>query len=296
MSSFKGAVSATILALFSLTAFLAPVESAHSADRGAVFEDITVAFNHGKKRKGGRKGGKMGKRQAKAPYEYFEARGLFATGLVPVFPAGLDCPPISSPYGSKTRYDGSTRNNAHHNYHNGMDITVEPGTPLLAVADATIVHKGTAGQLVGSYVWLHMAPQATGLKMHVFARYQHLDEPSSRSVGEVVKAGDVVGLGGNTGTTGGHFGRAGYPHLHLVFSTGPDGTFTATEGVPLIQHSTQNYFDPVGLYLDRSFAAETNHALRDLPPEHKAVAVAVRTVDGRTIPEGAKMVWPLACR
>ncbi|MDP6788014.1 MAG: M23 family metallopeptidase [Rhodospirillales bacterium] len=256
---------------------------------------LILAKNHREKRKmGGKK--KMGKRAAKAPYEYFEAKGLFATGLVPVFPEGLDCPPISSPYGSQTRYDGSQRNNSHHDYHNGMDISLEPGTPLLAVADGTVVHKGTAGQLVGNYVWLHLAPQSTQLSIHIFARYQHLDEPSPLNVGDLVKAGDIVGSGGATGTTGGHFGSSGYSHLHLIFSTGPSADHQVSPDKPLIKHATQNYLDPLGLYLDKSMGAVTNHALRDLSSDQKKVSVPVRTTDGRTVPKGANLVWPLACQ
>ncbi len=108
---------------------------------------VTDAFASNHRRGGGQdSGGKASKkRQAQAPYSEYETKGLFATGLVPVFPDGLDCPPISSPYGSLTRYDGSRRNNDHHGYHNGMDITLETGTPLLSVADGEVIHKGTAG-------------------------------------------------------------------------------------------------------------------------------------------------------
>lgn len=256
------------------------------------------ATNHRKKGGAmmGKKGkkGMMNKRQPKAPYAHFEAKGLFATGLVPVFPDGLSCPPISSPYGSQTRYDGSQRNNEHHNYHNGMDITVEPGTPLLAVADGTVIHKGSAGQLVGNYIWLHYAPDATEMPIHIFARYQHLDKPSHLNVGDVVKAGDPVGPGGATGTSGGHFGEAGYSHLHLVFYTGVNANVTPSG--PMLKPDTLNYLDPMGLYLDRSISAVSNHALRDLQADQKDVPVAIRTTDGRTVPENAKWVWPVACR
>lgn len=236
-----------------------------------------------------------GKRAAKAPYGFYEAKGLFATGLKPVFPIGVDCPPISSPYGSLTRYDGSQRNNEHHNYHNGMDVSLKPGTPLLAVADGMVIHKGTAGQLVGNFIWLHLPPESTGLSIHIFARYQHLAEPSAMKIGDLVKAGDAVGLGGATGTTGGHFGNFGYSHLHLMFTTGPSGDFRAAPNSPKVKHAVMNYFDPMGLYLKKSIGAVTNHALRELPSEKKKVPVPVRMTGGETIPNDAKLVWPLAC-
>ena len=256
---------------------------------------LILAKNHGGKKNMGRKK-KMGMRAAKEPYEVFEAKGLFATGLVPVFPEGLDCPPISSPYGSQTRYDGSQRNNPYHNYHNGMDISLKPGTSLLAVAGGTVIHKGTAGRLVGNYVWLHLPPETTQLPIHIFARYQHLDEPSPLNVGDVVKTGDIVGSGGATGTTGGHFGSSGYSHLHLLLSTGPSADHQVSANMQMIKHAAQNFFDPMGLYLDRTIGAVTNHALRDLSTDQKKVPIPVRTTDGRTIPNGANLVWPLACQ
>jgi len=247
----------------------------------------------GKKKKG-QFAGKM-KRQAKAPYDHYEQKGLFTTGLTPVFPAGVECPPISSPYGSKTRYDGSSRNNDHHGYHNGMDISLDAGTPVLSVADGDVIHKGTAGQLVGSFVWLRYAPQDTGVPNYIFARYQHLDEPSSLNVGDKVKAGQTVGLGGNTGTTGGHFGSRGYPHLHLVFYTGPTADYTILGDGPMLGPKSLNYLDPMGLYLGGAPAAD-NHALRDLPDAQKAVSVPVKLASGQMLPKDAKLTWPLACQ
>ncbi len=258
----------------------------------AFFFCVVTETDAQRRRGGGGSGGQT--REAKAPYEAYEAKGLFATGLTPAFPGGVICPSISSPYGSLTRYDGSPRSNEHHGYHNGMDITLGTGTPLLAVADSTVINKGAGGQLVGNFVWLHLAPEATGLAIHIFARYQHLDEQSPLNVGDKVKAGEPVGLGGSTGTEGGHFGSAGYSHLHLVFYTGPSGDFRV-EGSKIRPRSL-NYLDPMALYLDKSLGALTNHALRDLPSEKKMVRVPVRTQAGQTIPRGAKLVWPLACK
>jgi len=244
----------------------------------------------------GKKGkkGKMLQRAAKQPYSYYEAKGLFETGLRPVFPDSVECPPVSSPYGAQTRYDGSQRNNSWYNYHNGMDISLEPGTPLLAVADGTVIHSGSGAQLVGNFIWLHLTPEATGLPLHVFARYQHLDDQSPLKTGDRVKAGDPIGSGGATGTTGGHFGQNGYAHLHLVLYTGPSDD-VAPKGA-MLSPDTLNYLDPLGLYLDASVGAVTNAALRDLPNDKKSVPVAVRTDKGETIPKGAKVVWPLTCR
>ena len=257
---------------------------------GVSFALDAIASGHKRKRR--KKKGK--KIEAAAPYEYYEAKGLFATGLKPVFPDGFDCPPISSPYGSMTRYDGSRRNNAHHGYHDGMDITLDIGTPLLSVADGEVIHTGSAGRLVGNYVWLRYAPEVTGLSVHVFARYQHLDEPSPLDVGDRVRAGQSVGPAGRTGTTGGHYGDKGYPHMHLVFRTGPGPDFSAKGAT--IGPKSLNYLDPLGLYVDFTGSEVSNHVLRDLPAARKNVPVPIVTGDGAVVPEGARTVWPVACR
>jgi hypothetical protein len=109
-----------------------------------------------------------------------------------------------------------------------------------------------------------------------------------------VKTGAPVGLGGSTGTEGGHFGSAGYSHLHLVFYTGSSDRIRFRGSK--IRPKSLNYLDPMGLYLDKSLGAVTNHALRDLPPEKKRVRVPIPTRAGQTVPPGAKLVWPIACK
>ena len=232
--------------------------------------------------------------QKNRPYTYYEAKGLFETGLQPVFPDGVYCPPISSPYGSQTRYDGSFRKNPWYGYHNGMDISLEPGTPLISVADAKVIHKGSAGRLIGNYIWLHLAPDATELPIHIFTRYQHLDKPSPLNIGDTVKAGDDIGSAGATGTTGGHFGAFRYSHLHLVFYTGPNADVTPYRHY--LKPRTLNYLDPMGLYLDKSLGIVTNRGLRNLPSNKKIVPVSVRKTDGNMVPEGSKLIWPVACQ
>jgi murein DD-endopeptidase MepM/ murein hydrolase activator NlpD len=231
--------------------------------------------------------------KAKMPYEVFERKGLFATGLEVVFPQGFKCPGISSPYGSKTRYDGSYRKNPHYGYHNGMDITLDTGTHLLSVANGQVIHKGTAGRLVGSYIWLHFPPESTNLPIHIFARYQHLDTPSPLEIDDKVSAGQEIGPSGNTGTTGGHFGYSGYPHLHLMFLTGQSPDFRVRNAK--VGPKSLNYLDPVGLFLPRPIDAIDNHILKAMSQEKKKILVSIKTKDGEIIPKGSKVVWPVAC-
>lgn len=218
-------------------------------------------------------------------------RGLFATGLSPIFPQSVDCPAISSPFGSPTRYDGSSRQNEFGGLHNGMDVTLETGTPLLAVADGEVAHAGSAGRLVGNFVWIRFAPEATGLPAYVFAKYQHLNEPSPLRPGDKVVQGQTVGLAGNSGTTGGHYGFVGYTHLHinLLASQSPDFKTTG----PMLRPETIAYLDPMGLY---GPGLADNFKLKALPEADKRLPVSVMTADGRRLANGPKAIWPVACR
>lgn len=247
-------------------------------------------------RGGGRMGGAAMDNERLEPSqtrEFFEAKGLFATGLTPVFPTGIDCPGISSPFGSPTRHDGSPRNNDHHGLHNGMDITLATGTPLLAVADGEVVHMGTGGRLVGNFVWLRFDPDAIGRAGHVFARYQHLDESAPLRIGDRVVKGQIVGRSGNTGTAGGHYGTSGYPHLHFNALVADSAEFTVRTA--MIVPAAYNYLDPMGLYVTEPVAPFDNQALRALPAERKRVDVSVKTTDGRIIPASGRVIWPVAC-
>jgi murein DD-endopeptidase MepM/ murein hydrolase activator NlpD len=226
--------------------------------------------------------------------EVLDQRGLFVTGLQPVFPTGVTCPQISSPFGSPTRYDGSQRSNDFGGLHNGMDISLEPGTPLLAVADGVVAHAGTGGQLVGNFIWLHFPPESTGLPVHVFARYQHLREPAALQPGAPVRQGQVVGLSGNTGTTGGHYGFSGYDHLHLNLLVSPDPDFE-TAG-PMLRPSAIVYLDPLGLYARPAGGILTSQSLRGLADDQKRLPVSVMTTEGQRIGAPAKPIWPVACK
>ena len=87
----------------------------------------------------------------------------------------------------------------------GIDYAVPSGTPVKAAADGR-VSRARYGGAGGKHVWLS----------HVGGRtlYAHL---SALLVPEqtVVKAGDVIGLSGNTGHSTG-------PHLHFSFYELPE--------------------------------------------------------------------------
>ncbi|MBW8522461.1 M23 family metallopeptidase [Chryseobacterium chendengshani] len=92
--------------------------------------------------------------------------------------------------------------------HEGVDIFAPRKTPVVAVADGTIVRTGNQG-LGGKQVWLR--DDAVGNSLY----YAHLDSIITQN-GKSVKAGDTLGWVGNTGNAAG-----GATHLHFgIYSTG----------------------------------------------------------------------------
>jgi len=91
--------------------------------------------------------------------------------------------------------DGGTRR------HEGVDIFAPRGTPAVAAADGYITRTGES-KLGGRVVWL-----ADNQGQHLY--YAHLDKQLVQP-GQRVRAGDTLGLVGNTGNA-----RTTAPHLHF---------------------------------------------------------------------------------
>ena len=109
----------------------------------------------------------------RAPREVQERAGLIETGLVPVFPREARCPPIASPFASRTRYDGSSRRGeANYGFHAGTDISSAEGTPLLAVADGVVIEKREVGMMGGIQIFLQHSPDDTGFSLWLYSKYQ----------------------------------------------------------------------------------------------------------------------------
>ncbi len=96
-------------------------------------------------------------------------------------------------------------------FHTGLDIAAPRDTPVHAAADGTVVLAGPStdsqGHLIGygNYVVISHAGRLITL-------YGHLDQIAVR-VGQLVHAGDVVGLQGSAGYSTG-------PHLHFEVRVG----------------------------------------------------------------------------
>lgn len=104
--------------------------------------------------------------------------------------------------------------------HEGTDLMVPNGTPLLAMTDGRIVPVSGAdangwNTLGGYTVMLEAAYSVGPVKEGDIFYYAHLDRQSDLRIGDTVEAGDVIGFVGDTGEgpegTRGNFP----PHLHL---------------------------------------------------------------------------------
>jgi len=218
-----------------------------------------------------------------------------ATGLTAAFPEDDVCEPISSPFASPYRYDGSPRRTDRHGgFHGGIDLSLDEGTPLLAVASGKVIAKGTGGRLEGIYLWLMHAPSDTGLPFWIYTKYQHLSDEPSLNEGDNVAVGQAIALSGKTGTTGGFYGDAGYPHLHLSVYIGQSNEYVKT-GVygSRIKSPGAQLSDPLILYLPQ---IENLQSIESLPKDRKRVQIPIVSIDGTIQPQGSKVVWPVHCK
>lgn len=226
-----------------------------------------------------------------------EARDLQvrASGLTARFPEGFACAGIASPYASPTRFDGSRRRpDRNGGLHGGIDLSLPAATPLLAIADGDVIAVGEGGQLEGIFLWLRIAPADSGLPFWTFAKYQHLDRLPALLPGTRVRAGEEIARSGNSGTVGGYYGAAGYPHLHLSTSYGASGKFTLDgRYASMVRGEGARHDDPLLLYAP-DLPSPT--AAGDLPEARRELTVPIVDPAGWIVPAGRRTVWPVACR
>ncbi len=202
------------------------------------------------------------------------AHGLVSSGLRPAYPQDASCPTIESFFADRTRNDGSQRAFIFFaGLHGGIDIAVPEGTPVLAMANGTVVDNKTGSGIGGIGIILQHAPGDTGLPLWTYTEYKHLRETPKLGIGARVKMGDVVAISGKTGTEGPHYGPAGHPHLHVSAWQAPGSGYRAEA---FFAPSGGRWMDPLAFFANG--------------------AIAYRTSDGRIIPAGSKVVWPLYCK
>lgn len=114
--------------------------------------------------------------------------------------------PLDSDYGYEDGF-GDGRSFGGERSHEGIDIIVEKGTPVLSVCNGVVTQKG----------WLTLGGWRIGVTdaFGVYHYYAHLSSYADVEVGDAVSAGDVLGYVGSTG-----YGPEGtddqmIPHLHF---------------------------------------------------------------------------------
>jgi murein DD-endopeptidase MepM/ murein hydrolase activator NlpD len=129
------------------------------------------------------------------------------------FPHG--CHAVCSGFHSRKRCDGSIRS-PKFPVHRGVDVAVPVGTPLLAIADGTVVGSRRGPSIGGIGLVIRHPPEATGLSSYTYSFYKHLDAISPLPKGTAVHKGQQVGKSGKSGTEGSiHFGNEGFAELHF---------------------------------------------------------------------------------
>lgn len=112
--------------------------------------------------------------------------------------------PISSPFGYRRNPFGGWSSE----FHNGIDIACNYGTPVQAVADGTVTFAGWDGY------WGRRVQVSHGFGVITF--YAH-NSKLTVSVGDKVKKGDIVAYSGNSGrSTGSHLHYTAYVDGKLV--------------------------------------------------------------------------------
>jgi murein DD-endopeptidase MepM/ murein hydrolase activator NlpD len=99
-------------------------------------------------------------------------------------------------------------------YHTGIDYRAPVGTKVFATRGGRIVHSGYGGGYGPAY-GLYVVLQTRYRFRTRQVLYAHLSK-SKVAVGQRVRAGDVIGLSGETGNTNG-------PHLHYEERVYPYG-------------------------------------------------------------------------
>lgn len=147
--------------------------------------------------------------------------------------------------------------------HHGVDIFAPRGTPVVAAADGVVRGVSTT-TLGGRVVWL--SDQTNGQSIY----YAHLQEWRVEE-GQRVKAGDVLGLVGNTGNA-----RTTPPHLHFgIYRNGP------LDPLPFIRRADP---EPRAPSADARMAGAWGRATRRvaLRPAPDGDALPIDTLDAAT--------------
>jgi len=112
--------------------------------------------------------------------------------------------------------------------HDGVDISAPAGTPIVATATGIVAEK-TYNSIFGNHVIIKHTVSGTVF----YSLYAHMESPGSVSAGQIVNAGQQVGVVGNTGNS---FGA----HLHFMLISDEYSNYG-----PYCAYSSTKCFDPI---------------------------------------------------
>ena len=200
-----------------------------------------------------------------------------ASGVTLVAAKDVRCPPIVVPFGYVSPY-ATPR---HAGVHDGIDISLPEGTPVLAIAAGKVISIGTSDTFTGDYAWLQHAPADTGLPFWLYSTYLHFDRLPDLEVGSAVKVAQVIGTSG----------KRSYPPLHLG---------TLVSGSDLYETRRASVLVPGGRVVDPAVVYVTGLGgladLELLPRALPSVLIPYATDDGVIRPDKSRVVWPVACK
>lgn len=213
------------------------------------------------------------------------SRGVRETGLRPAFTDGARCPGIDS---EKWAIDYSQKR-PFPALHKGIDIPQPSGTPILAIADGTVIGKfENRDSRKGIEIMLRHTPEQTGLPFWVYSQYTHLREMSPLPIGATVDMGQEIGKTGNSGRSGRRVRRDAL-HFAVLYSAHREWTREEMFIVP----KDSRWMDPNAFY--RRAPPYDSQSLAALRDDDKKTPVPYVTARGVTAPPDTKRIWPYRC-
>lgn len=221
-------------------------------------------------------------------------RGLFETGLTPLFPEDARCQGVDETFAmSYTQKAGKDAS------HGGIDIPADFDIPILATAVGTVVgiFDEEEGNARGRTLILRHTPEDTGLPFWTYTEYAHLNEMPKHVVGQRVRMGEVLGPTGNSGNSVGKKGssskrntRRPAIHFAIYYAKGPRYAITKSYVTP----EDAFWMDPHAFY--RNKPPYDSDSMKALPDTEKFIPIPIMFADGETTPTGSKRIWPYPCK
>ena len=217
-------------------------------------------------------------------------RGLFETGLGPVFPENALCHAIDDPFA--LNYTFKRNKEA---YHGGIDMPARWGTPMIAAAAGTVVGTFMGERSPrGIEILIRHTPEDTGLPLWIYTGYGHLDRMPDLQVGQRLRLGEIIGPTGNSGVGGKKRTQTTRRRPAIHFSAFFAETAKYANHRDVIIPVDGRWVDPIALY--RQKLPLDSLSMKKLPEGEKGVPIAVMFEDGEVFPAGAKFVWPYVCK